>query len=203
MARYSIDQIKTIAASAGWPTDFPKPVIGIDRDGVINQWKNVIKTPDDFELIDGSLTAIKELRLKGYKVVLLFDQPNIYRNKLTPSDVDQVNNYLMQLLGNEGCFSITGLYYNTSDMASDEYAKPNVGMMRRAERETGVVFKEGYYVGDTLDDIKMALRVGAIPILVLTGKGKETKSKLEKINLAGKHKVQIYESLVDFALSME
>ena len=28
---------------ADWPTTFNGPVIGIDRDGVINEWKNVIK----------------------------------------------------------------------------------------------------------------------------------------------------------------
>lgn len=203
MARYTIDQIKFVPNSTPWPSDFPKAVIGIDRDGVINEWKNVIKSPDDFIPIESSLQAIKELRLKGYKVVLIFDQPNIYKNKLTPNDVEVVNSYLMQLLGNCGCFSITGLYYNTSDMATDEYAKPNVGMMRRAERELSVNFNSGYYVGDTLEDIKMALRIGATPILVLTGKGKETQEKLQKINLSGKNKIKVFENLAEFASSME
>lgn len=202
MARYTIDQIKP-GYNSNWPSDFPKAVIGIDRDGVINEWKNVIKSPDDLVPIESSLQAIKELRLKGYKVVIIFDQPNIYRNKLTPSDVEKVNNYLMQLLGNSGCFSITGLYYNTSDMATDEYAKPNTGMMRRAEKELGVNFNTGYYVGDTIEDIRMALKIGAIPVLVLTGKGKETQEKLQKIHLSGKNKVKIFKTLADFALSME
>ena len=33
-----------------WPTTFTKSVIGIDRDGVINEWKNVIKRREDVQL---------------------------------------------------------------------------------------------------------------------------------------------------------
>ena len=64
-----------------WPTEFPKCVIGIDRDGVINEWKNVIKKYEDLQLIEGSLEAIRQLRLKGHRVVLFSDQPNISSKK--------------------------------------------------------------------------------------------------------------------------
>ena len=40
--------------SDDWPKEFPKEVIGIDRDGVINEWKNVIKKHEDVRWITGS-----------------------------------------------------------------------------------------------------------------------------------------------------
>ena len=60
-----------------WPTSFPKPTIGIDRDGVIIESKNIIKRYEDVKYIDGSLEAIRKLRLKGHKMMMFSDQPNI------------------------------------------------------------------------------------------------------------------------------
>lgn len=185
-----------------WPTEFPKCVIGIDRDGVINEWKNVIKKYEDVEWISGSLEAIRKLRLMGYKIVLFSDQPNIAKGLLTNQDMNNIMNYFMQVFGQNGIFSIDGFYYNNSDMPQDPYAKPNTGMMNRAKNELNVDFSQGYYVGDTIEDIKMAIKANAIPVLVRTGKGAATEEKYLK-SFNPKYKdVKVFNSLLDFALSL-
>lgn len=185
-----------------WPTEFPKCVIGIDRDGVINEWKNVIKRYEDVEFIDGSLEAIRKLRLKGHKVVLFADQPNISRGLLNNNDVNNVMNFMMQSFGQNGIFSIDSFYFNQSDLPQDPYAKPNSGMIRRAENEVQVTFSEGYYVGDTIEDIKMAQKVGAIPVLVRTGKGAETEKKYLKSFDVKYKDVKVFDNLLEFANSL-
>ena len=185
-----------------WPTEFPKCVIGIDRDGVINEWKNVIKRYEDVHFIDGSLDAIRQLRLKGHRVILFADQPNISKGLLTTNDVDNVMNYMMQIFGQNGIFSIDGFYYNQSDSNQDVYAKPNIGMLKRSENEMRVDFSSGYYVGDTIDDIKMAQKIGATPILVRTGKGAATEEKYLK-SFDTKYKdVKVFNNLLDFVKSI-
>ena len=183
---------------ADWPTNFNGPVIGIDRDGVINEWKNVIKRYEDVKFINGSLEAIKQLRLKGHRVVLFSDQPNISRGLMSNQDVQNLQNFYMQNFGNAGIMSIDGFYYNQSDNIQDPYAKPNIGMLNRATQEMNVDFKKGYYVGDTIEDIKMAQKAGAKPILVRTGKG----AKTEKEHLKGINNkyddVQVFDNLLDF-----
>lgn len=52
-------------------------------------------------------------------------------------------------------------------------------------------------VGDTIADIDAGSRAGLTPILVKTGHGIET---LEKI---GNRKIDIFDSLYDFALSLK
>jgi len=209
MSRYTLELINSIKSvntssfSEPFPTVFNKPVVGVDRDGVIAEWKQVIKNPYDFKPITGALESILRMRQLGHRVIVFSDQPGIYRNKLTTQEVDNVNNYMFKLLGEIGCQSIDGLYYNTSDEATDVYAKPNLGMVKRAEKETGVEFSKGYIVGDSLLDVKMALNAKAIPILILTGQGLEAQEKLKKINLPGKEKVQIYSNLKDFVLTLE
>jgi len=187
---------------ADWPTTFNGPVIGIDRDGVINEWKNVIKRYEDIKFINGSLEAIKQLRLKGHRVVMFSDQPNIMKGLLTDQEMQNLQQFYMQSFGSAGILSIDGFYYNQSDDIRDPYAKPNIGMMKRASQEMSVNFKEGYYVGDTIEDIKMAQKAGAKPILVRTGKG----AKTEKEHLKGIDNkyddVQVFDNLLDFVNSL-
>ena len=60
----------------------------------------------------------------------------------------------------------------------------------------------GYYVGDTIEDVKMAQNGGAKPVLVRTGFGKKTeKENFKGINTKYKD-VQIFDNLLDFANSL-
>ena len=77
--------------------------------------------------------------------------------------------------------SIDGLYYSASSRKNDMYAKPNIGMFKRCEREVPhVKFNQGYYVGDKLSDLKASMKIGAKPVLVRTGYGKETEELINK-----------------------
>lgn len=181
-----------------WPTTFNGPVIGIDRDGVINEWKNVIKRYEDVKFINGSLEAIKQLRLKGHRVVLFADQPNIMKGLLTGQDVQNLQNFYMQNFGAAGIMNIDGFYFNQSDDIRDPYAKPNTGMMNRATQEMNVDFKKGYYVGDTIEDIKMAQKFGVTPVLVRTGKGAKTEKEYLKGISTKYNDVQVFDNLLDF-----
>ena len=181
-----------------WPTSFPKPMIGIDRDGVILEWKNVIKRFEDVKYINGSLEAIRKLRMKGHKMFMFSDQPNIVKGLMNDNDVQNIMNNMMNQFGQSGIFSIDGFLYNQSDMPQDPYAKPNVGMLARSKNEMKMDWTGGYYVGDTIEDIKMAQKFGVTPVLVRTGKG----AKTEKENLKGistkYNDVQVFDNLLDF-----
>ena len=185
-----------------WPQSFTGPVIGVDRDGVILEWKNVIKRYEDVRYIPGSLDAIRSLRLKGHRFVIFSDQPNIERGLLTGNDVGNIMNNMMQAFGQNGIFSIDGFYFNQTSNPQDPYAKPNIGMLNRATQEQGVNWKTGYYVGDTIDDIKMAQKAGATPVLVRTGKGADTEKQfLKGINTKYKD-VKVFDNLAQFVDSL-
>lgn len=175
-----------------------KPIcIGLDRDGTINVDKGYIKNPDQFEPIPGSLEAIKKLRDNKFDVAILSNQSGIMKNELTPADVDYVNGRMLELLGSAGCGSINALYYATSSLKEDYYAKPNTGMFERCEKENGLNI--GYYVGDKISDLKAAIKAKAKPVLVLTGHGRDTLKQLESYaNKDLKKKTAVYENLSAF-----
>ena len=177
----------TIRWSSEIPTKIKKrqnrPVVGLDRDGVLNVDKGTyIGNPADFEPIPNSLEAVAKLRYEGYKIVVITNQGGIAKGIVTQQQVEQVNHRMFELLGQAGCPSIDGLYFSESSSKQDMYAKPNTGMFKRAETEIpGIKFAHGgYYVGDKISDLKAAQKIGAKPILVRTGHGKETEELLNK-----------------------
>ena len=186
-----------------WPTSFPKPMVGFDRDGVVIEWRNVIKKYQDVKYINGSLEAIRKLRLKGHKAFMFADQPNIYRGLMNDQDVSNINNIMMQNFGQHGIFSIDGFLYNQTDMPQDPFAKPNIGMLNRSKNELNMDWTDGYYVGDTIEDIKMAIKFGVTPVLVRTGKGKQTEKDHFK-GISNKYEgVQIFDNLLSFVDSLD
>jgi len=178
--------------------------IGLDRDGTINEdLGTYVTNPNDFKPIPGSLEAVALLRKKGYNIVILTNQAGIMKQLMTPYDVDAVHNRMLQLLGEAGCPEIDGIYYSTTNLKDDIYAKPNNGMFKRAEKELNVKFKGGAYVGDKISDLKVAEKMGALPILVKTGHGEETMKKLDSFaNKQLKKKTQIFDNLWEFANSL-
>ena len=180
------------------------PVIGLDRDGTINEDIGTYVTkPEDFKPIEGSLEAVKIIRNKGYDVVILTNQAGIMKGIMDAVDVDLVHNYMLELLGNIGCKSINGLYYSTTNLKDDIYAKPNTGMFKRASAEIGVNWKNGLYVGDKISDLKAAVKAKAKPVLVRTGYGIETSKKLNTFsNKDIKKQTDIFDNLYQFAHSL-
>lgn len=178
-----------------------KCVVGLDRDGVINvDLGTYVTHPDGFKPINGSLEAMAELRRKGYKIAIITDQGGIEKGVMTQEDVDKVHDKMFQMLGEAGCLSIDALYYSASSRKDDPFAKPNTGMFKRCEKEHPTIkFKEGFYVGDKIKDLKAAVNMGAKPILVRTGYGLETEKELEKFTYrALKQRTLVFDTLADF-----
>jgi D-glycero-D-manno-heptose 1,7-bisphosphate phosphatase len=178
-----------------------KCVVGLDRDGVINEdLGTYCYKAEDFKPVAGSLEAIAELRRKGHQIVVITDQGGIEKGLYTMEDVDALHTHMFELLGQAGCMSIDALYYSASSRKDDPFAKPNTGMFKRCEAENKhIKFKGGYYVGDKIKDLKAAVNVGAKPVLVRTGYGRETEVELNKYAYRDlKRRTIIFDNLAAF-----
>jgi D-glycero-D-manno-heptose 1,7-bisphosphate phosphatase len=124
---------------------------------------------------------------------------------MTEDDVKLVHQRMFELLGKAGCASIEALYFSESSRKDDMYAKPNTGMFKRCEKEhPGIKFSTGYYVGDRISDLKVAIKIGATPILVRTGYGEETEKLLKRFTYKKiKAKTKIFDDLSAFVKSLE
>lgn len=206
-AQQQVDPAVQQAYSA-WPKVFPKPIIGLEYDGVINVDKGPLTSPDQWEPIPGSIEAIKTMRLKGYKVVILSDQGGIKKGLQTHQQIDAIHAKAMDAFGKANIFSIDGFFYAESDIKEDMFAKPNIGMFERAEKEIyggQYRFKHGgFYVGHRMKDLKAGIRAGATAVLVRTGQGKQTEEALQKFSAEKvRKKTRIYDNLLQFAQSLK
>lgn len=182
-----------------------KCVVGLDRDGVINRdLGDYCYKVEDFDPIPGSVDAVTELRRKGYKIAVITDQGGIEKGIYTPEQVDIVHEYMLKLFGEAGCSSIDAIYYSSSSRKEDIYAKPNTGMFKRCEKEIpDIKFKEGFYVGDKMKDLKAAVAMGARPILVRTGYGLITEKELNRYAYRDiKRRTLIFDDLASFVATL-
>ena len=179
-----------------------KCVIGLDRDGTINEdLGTYVTNPSQFTPIENSLEAVALLRAKGHKIAIITNQGGIEKGIMSQADVDSIHQYMFELLGKAGCPNIDALYYSVSSRKDDMYAKPNTGMFKRCEKENPhIKFSKGFYVGDKMSDLKAAVKVGARPVLVRTGHGLETEEQLNKFTYKKiKKQTYIFDNLWEFA----
>ncbi len=155
-------------------------LIVLDRDGVINHdTENYIKTPEEWRPLRGSLDAIAALNAAGFRVVVVSNQSGIGRGFFSEIVLDEIHRKMTTAVAAAGG-TIAGIYYcpHTPDDGCD-CRKPLPGLLDRVKDDFGVSLAGIPFVGDKVVDIELARRVGARPILVLTGYGQSTLAALD------------------------
>ncbi|ANH34269.1 D-glycero-beta-D-manno-heptose 1,7-bisphosphate 7-phosphatase [Ralstonia nicotianae] len=152
----------------------PKLVI-LDRDGVINlDSDQFIKSPDEWIAIEGSLEAIAELNQAGYQVVVATNQSGIGRGLFEAAALNAMHEKMYKALASQGG-RVDAVFFCPHTAAEGcDCRKPKAGMFREIARRFDVDLAGVPVVGDSLRDLQAGAEVGAVPHLVLTGKGAKT-----------------------------
>jgi D-glycero-D-manno-heptose 1,7-bisphosphate phosphatase len=149
----------------------------LDRDGVINHDSdNFIKTPEEWLPIPGSLEAIARLNHAGYQVILATNQSGIGRGLFEVSMLNAIHDRMHRALAQIGGRIDAIFFCPHAQEANCACRKPKAGLLEEIARRFSVDLKGVPSVGDSLRDLQASAAVGAIPILVLTGKGEATRS---------------------------
>ena len=149
----------------------------LDRDGVINHDSaEFIKNPDEWVPIPGSLEAVARLNQAGYHVVLATNQSGVGRGLLDIATLCAIHDKMHVALAQAGA-RVDAVFYCPHGI-DDGCAcrKPRPGMFEDIAHRFNLDLAGVPSVGDSLRDLQAAAAVGAQPILVLTGKGKQTKA---------------------------
>ena len=147
----------------------------LDRDGVINfDSDQYIKTPEEWKPIPQSLEAIARLNHMGYRVVVATNQSGVGRGLFDMSTLNTINDKMYRSLANVGG-RIDALFFCPHISESRcNCRKPKPGMLLSIAERFNVDLNNVPFVGDSLKDLQAASSVGALPILVKTGKGEQT-----------------------------
>lgn len=166
----------------------------LDRDGTINvDSDQFVKSPDEWLPIPGSLEAIAELNRHGYKVVVITNQSGVARGLFDLATLEAMHDKMRRMLAEIGG-QIAAIYFCPHGPDDDCLCrKPSPGLFKTFAEEKRVDLKNVYSIGDSFRDIEASQAAGARPILVKTGKGKQTIQKHPQLNLP------IFENLYDAA----
>jgi D-glycero-D-manno-heptose 1,7-bisphosphate phosphatase len=166
----------------------------LDRDGVINHDSDAfIKSPEEWLPIDGSLEAIALLNQHGYQVIVVTNQSGVARGLFDETILTQIHAKMHRLLNEKGGL-ISAIYFCPHGANSDcECRKPKAGLLKRFAADFNADLSTIAVIGDSLRDLQAAEAVGAIPILVKTGKGQHTLQTNPHLNIL------VFENLYDAA----
>ncbi len=170
----------------------PVSLVILDRDGVINRdSREYIKSEDEWLPLPGSIGAIGRLCRAGYTVAVASNQSGLARGLFDEPALDGIHAKLRALVAQEGGVIDTIVFCPHGPDDSCDCRKPKPGMLLALARHYGTGLAGVPVIGDSLRDLEAAFAAGARPILVRTGNGAQTETRLPEA-LAD---VEVYDDL--------
>ncbi len=156
----------------------------IDRDGTINEERQYVSKIEDFELIPGSLEALKLLTEHQIRVYIVTNQAGIAKGFFTIEQFHHLTEHMINRFKNEGIKIEKVLYCpHHPDGIVPEYViecscrKPNAKLLEDVIKENNYQTDEIALIGDKNTDIEAGRRLGIKTFLVETGYGGEEKDR--------------------------
>ncbi len=150
----------------------------LDHNGVINQRSETfIKTPDEWLPIPGSLEAIARLTHAGYRVITATNQSGIGRGLLDIATFNAISDKMYKAIAQTGGRIDAIFFCPHTSTDKCNCRKPKTGMFEEIKQRYGTDLKNVPIIGDALRDLQVADTIGALPVLLLTGKGRITQER--------------------------
>jgi D-sedoheptulose 7-phosphate isomerase len=139
----------------------------LDRDGVIN--RAFVRdgkpfpppTPQELEILPGVPEALRELKANGFQLLLVTNQPDVGRGKLSVQTLDAMHEDLRAHLPLDDI-----LVCCHTDQDKCDCRKPMPGMIIAAARKHNIDLAASFMVGDRWRDIDAGYNAGCKTILI-------------------------------------
>jgi D-glycero-D-manno-heptose 1,7-bisphosphate phosphatase len=147
-----------------------KRAVFLDRDGVLNE--AIVRdgkaySPDtlaDMVIVPDAAEALELLRNRGFRLIMVTNQPDIARGKISREEVARMNDHVRNRL------PIDAVEVCEHDDADNcDCRKPKPGMLIRAAERDGIVLSESFMVGDRWRDVEAGRHAGCLTILIGDG----------------------------------
>jgi D-glycero-D-manno-heptose 1,7-bisphosphate phosphatase len=178
--------------------------IFLDRDGVINANRpDHVKAWDEFTFLPHVLDALRQIAASDFLVIITTNQAAIARKMVDEGTVRDIHARMTLAIERAGG-RVDAIYYCPHLPEENcNCRKPQPGMYLRAAQEFDLDLARSYVVGDALADVAAAQAIGAQPVLVLTGRGREQQARLIENNHVGYQVVEDLASAVEWIWQRE
>jgi D-glycero-D-manno-heptose 1,7-bisphosphate phosphatase len=149
------------------PIWWHKPIVFLDRDGVINKDNGYVCTADRFEWVNGAPEAIRMLNEYGYRVVIVTNQAGIARGYYSEAQFLTFMDWMQEKLKGMRAH-IDAIYYcpHHPDKGQGAYKqqcecrKPEPGLLLQAIDKFQPELEQSFLIGDKESDLQAAYRIG-------------------------------------------
>ena len=147
-----------------------KRAVFLDRDGVVNEAP--VRDGKPFPPKDvaslhipaGTAEALDRLKQRGYLLLVVTNQPDVPRGKVTRGAVEAINQHLRANLPLDDVFTC---YHDDADNC--DCRKPKPGLLLQAARQYGIDLPSSYMIGDRWRDTDAGATAGCKTILIDMG----------------------------------
>jgi D-glycero-D-manno-heptose 1,7-bisphosphate phosphatase len=149
------------------------PAVFLDRDGTLMRDVDYCGDPRKVEVYSQAAPALRRLKEKGYKLIIITNQSGIGRGYFTEEVYRAVEAEFLRQLGD----GLIDASYYCADLptAATIRRKPGPGMVFEAQRDHWIDLRRSFFVGDKASDIGCGRNAGVRTILVRTGYGEGEK----------------------------
>ena len=144
----------------------------LDRDGTIMHDADYCSDPKQVQIFPGVPEALRHLKAKGFKLIIITNQSGIGRGFFTLEQYRAVEAEVLRQLG-DGLIDATYFCPDIPDVPST-CRKPAPGMILQAARDYDVDLPRSFLIGDKEIDAECAHNAGVRAIRVRTGFDKMT-----------------------------
>ena len=149
----------------------------IDKDGTLVSYVPYSDPPTREEVLDDKIMyskvieGLKHLRSKGFKLIVISNQPWISRKIVTEDEITIKFDELIEGFKKEGI--VIDDYYFCPHQGSDgcDCRKPKAGLIKKAAVDHGIDLSASYFIGDSSKDILAGKNAKLSTIFVKTGSG--------------------------------
>ena len=148
-------------------SDALPPAVFLDRDGTIMEDTDYCSHPRDVRLFPGVLEALRQLKSRGFKLIIITNQSGIGRGLFTVDQYRAVESEVLRQIG-DGMIDAT-YYCPDAPGQHSNCRKPAPGMVVQATRDHPIDLSRSFLIGDKEIDVECAHNAGLRAIRVRTG----------------------------------
>lgn len=157
-----------------------RPALFVDRDGTLLEFVDYLARPDQVRLAAGAAEALRRIRQRGFALVVVTNQSLIARGGLDRVGLSAVHRTMETLLAREGV-ELDGIEvcpHHPDFGGRCACRKPEPGLLRRAAHRHILDLSRSVMLGDSWSDLEAGVAAGARPVLIASGYGPETATRL-------------------------
>jgi D-glycero-D-manno-heptose 1,7-bisphosphate phosphatase len=168
-----------------------KKALLLDRDGVIIEYIPYLSKPEQVKIPEDAGIALKKWQDAGYILTIFTNQSGVGRGYFTMNDVEAVHQRIFAEYAQFGVHFQKVLICPHQPQDNCDCRKPSPYLLKEYAQQSHINLAESFFIGDAPSDLECAIGSGCQPILLLTGRGKETVQNLSNYKV----KITVFNNL--------